>query len=90
MSCEFHDNRASRTAHSGVDDGDMGSTFWVELPRLRERIGGLRDRVGGDLVRDVHQLNFRADGQNNALHGSDVVVGEAEVREKRDDGAFHC
>jgi hypothetical protein len=77
-------------AHPGIDDRDEHG------PRRVVGIGGVEGErprphvVGRDLVEHVHERRLGADGENRALHGSDVGVVRPEVGEEGDDRRHQC
>ena len=76
--------RAPMAADAGVDDCEMHPDRHVGQ-RVGEHERALQHRLRRDSVRDVDDLGLRGDSLDDAVAGSDEVVLQAEVGEKRDD-----
>src|SRR4051812_49296370 len=80
MTGRFRQNRPPGTPHSGIYYRNVYRPFRKTMPGLSQRVGGFRNRVGRDLVRDIDDLRLRTNPQDHALHRGDVVVNRTEVR----------
>jgi len=85
MVVSFDENRTAGASHAGVHHCDVDRPGRKAGVRLAQCERGLSDVERLNLVGDIDQSGIRADSQDDALHGSDVVVGEAEIGEKGDE-----
>ncbi|MCU1327330.1 MAG: aminotransferase, class [Bryobacterales bacterium] len=85
----FGENRLALTAYPRVHHRQMHRAGREAAPNLIQHPGGLPDLVRRDLVGDIDQMRFRADAQDDALHGANIVIRLTEIGEQRNDGAFH-
>ena len=78
--CDLH----AFAADAGIDDDDVHGAVRPIRGRGGNGQRSTHDVEGGDAVGDVGDLSFWGDAGDDALHGADVVVGEAEVGGERD------
>ncbi len=70
---------SSPRAHAGINNDDVNRTRREPgegMPQDKRRVV---DILRLDFVRDVHNAGARDDAQDNALHGPDVMIVQAEV-----------
>jgi len=84
------EQRPPRTADAWIHHDQMHSSLRKTGRRLRKRISTFGNFIGGRLMRYVDQTRLRADSNDDALHGRDVVIARAEVGQQSDDRLLHC
>src|SRR5258708_4535300 len=80
--------RPARRADARVDDGEVHA-FGHVVQRVPQHERALQDRLRGDPVREVDDLDLGRNALDHAVAGADEVVGEAEVRQERDEAMLH-
>ena len=82
----FHQDRAAGGAHARVDHHDVHGLVGKGAIRLRDQVGTLGDGEGCHLVADIDDSRARADAQDHAFHGGNVMIGQAEIGGQGKDG----
>jgi len=70
---------APRSAHTGIDDGEMDRVLRKVLENLAEDEGAVDDVVRLDHVRHVDDLSHGRALEDGAFHAGDVVIAFAEI-----------
>lgn len=89
LGVDFGDEDAAGGTDAGVDDGDMDGAGGEGSNGAFEEEGAGENGVARDVVGDVDDADVGDAGEEDGLHGGDVVVGEAEVGCKGDYGSGH-
>ncbi len=81
----FDDEETAVATDAGIDHREVHRPWRKCRRRGREQVGRALDVARLDLVRQIDELRPRREAQHRSLHRANVVVGEPEVGEQRQD-----
>ena len=78
--------RSSRGADTGVNDGAVQRAWWKLARGVAQDKSSCPYVLGADFVTQVYNSRFGSNLENDAFHGTDIIIAPAKISRQRYDG----
>ena len=78
--------RSSRGADTGVNDGAMQRARWKLARGVAQDKSSCPYILRADFVTQIYNSRFGSNVENDAFHGTDIIIAPAKVSRQRYDG----